>query len=89
MRPDVTAEGDGEETTVLMVHGHEFGEERKSRCLRAAALVVGFVESPELFSVVPSQEVRVILEEELEGFEVGVLNMCVATAGGLTCEPRC
>ena len=88
MRPDVAAERDGEETTVLMMHGHELGKQGNTRCLRATTLIVGLVESPELLSIVPSQEVRVVLEEELEGFEVGVLDVGVTAAGGLTGEPH-
>ena len=88
MAPDVAAERDGEESAVLMVHGHELGKQRDARSLRAAAHVASLVESPELFGIVPPQEVREALEEIFERGQVVVLYVGVAAAGRLTGEPH-
>ena len=50
--------------------------------------IVWFVESPELLGIVPTEEVRVVLEEVFEGVEVVVLNVGVSSTGWLQGEPH-
>ena len=86
--PHIPAERHREEAAVLVGHGHQLGEERDARRLRAGAAVAGLVEAPELLGVVPAEEVRVAAVEVLKRLEVSVLDVRVAAAGGLAREPH-
>ena len=54
----------------------------------AGTCIVCLVETPELLGIVPSEEVRVVLEEILECFEVVVLDVGVSSTGWLASEPH-
>ena len=88
MRPDVAAETHREEAAVAVRHLHQAGKESQSRGLRTGAFVARFVEAPELFGIVPAQEVGVASVEILEGLQVVVLYVGVSAAGRLTREPQ-
>ena len=71
-----------------MVHRHEFGKEGNTGSLRRGTLVVYLVESPELLSIVPSEEIRILLEEILKGLKVVILYVGVTSRCRLTGEPK-
>ena len=88
MRPDVAAEADGEEATIFVRHLHKLGKERDTRLLSTRALVSFLVKSPKLFGIVPSEEIRIVLEEIFKSVEVSVLDMCVSATGWLASKPH-
>lgn len=88
MRPDVSTERDGQHTSILVVHRHKLGKQCDTGCLRAGTLVVSLVKSPELFCIVPAEEVWVGLEEILKCLKIIVLNVGVTATGWLTGEPQ-
>ena len=71
-----------------MCHGHKFGKQGQAVGLRTGALVIRLVESPELFAVVPSQEVGIALVEVFKDFQVIVLNVGMSATGRLAGEPH-
>ena len=71
-----------------MVHRHEFGKEGDTGSLRRGTLVVCLVESPELLGIVPSEEVRILLEEIFKGLEVVILYVGVTSRCRLASEPK-
>ena len=79
---------DGKETTILVGHLDQIGKERPSTGCRHRTLVSSITKSPELLSIVPTQEVGIGLEEVFEGFEVVVLDVRMASRSRLAREPH-